>query len=653
MRQLITLVLLFLLVISTVNAQIDRDFSAVDARSKSNPTGKAIDMATLTKYLTEEYDNDFDKVRAIGVWIGNNIALDIEAELEQREEDVLPTEIILRRMAGPGHHCHLFLAMCQEAQIKCYKVRGYVKGRFYDEGDPFYITNHVWNVVQLDSMWYMVDMAWGSGSIESTKEIARPEDADKHDPNSHKLEWRQEFNEAYFLAHPSDWHMTHMPADPMWQMAYHPMPLDTFENGDESILAFLASNPTDTTLHFHRHIDKYDKSHSHYKPVYVAKNALEYNPRNHKLLTYSSAGYALDLTESRTRNISVCKQAKKHYLLALENAQLYKADISAIYSHDKSKLVTRHSEITKPNKSYTTRNTKKIEGFSREADKISERISRLSELAKSWEDKTKEATGDDLKDIERPKKEREEADSLRQINTSIIEKNKPLIEEEMAASQQLRDSTKYYYEKIAKNWELEHAYAPQIEKNINLLIQLNISYAKLKQLQPYAEKIDSFKNFNIKELDEHNDAILDTIDMLLDEKAVKDSAAIAMIKENKKLVRQNKRMTIADMQEDANYEALNTQLKNAYALKNQPYYDKMDYQKDLLNKLQEDRKIAIEENRILEEEREIEEELYEKRTAFVKSLVDLRKEKLAELTTKCKERMKIVDEILREAGEDD
>ncbi len=634
-------------------AQIDRDFSTVDARSKSNPTGKAVDMATLTKYLTEEYDNDFDKVRAIGVWIGNNIPLDIEAALQKKEEEALPTDIILRRMAGPGHHCHLFLAMCQEADIKCYKVRGYVKGRFYDEGDPFYISNHVWNVVQLDSTWYMVDMAWGSGSIESTKEVARPEDADKHDPNSHKLEWKQEFREAYFLAQPKDWIFTHLPADPMWQMSYHPMPLDTFENGNESVLSFLASNPTDTTLRYDRHLAKYDKSHSFYKPVYVAKNALEYNPRNHKLITYSSAGYALDLTESRTRNVSVCKQAKKHYLLALENAQLYKTDISAIYSHEKSKLTARHSEIMKPNKAYTTRNTKMIEGFGRESDKISERISRLSERAKGWEDKAKEATSDDLKDVDRPKKQREEADSLLQINLSIVEKNKPLIEEAMADSQRLRDSTLYFYKKMAQNWEFEHSYAPQIRQNMDLITQLNISYAKLKQIEPYGMRIDSFKNINIKGLEDHNDAILDTIDILLSEKAVKDSAAIAMIKENKKMVRQNKRMITTDMQEDDQYDALNQQLKNAYILKNQPYYDKMDYQKNLLHKLQEDRKIAIAENKVLDEQRDIEEKLYEKRVEFAKSLVDLRKAKLAELTTKCKDRMKIVDGILREAGEDD
>ncbi|MGB0932281.1 MAG: transglutaminase domain-containing protein, partial [Chitinophagales bacterium] len=427
--------LLFLLVSSTSMAQIDKDFSAVDARSKSNPTGKAADMATLTKYLTEEYNNDFDKVRAIGVWIGNNISLDIDAALEEKIEEALPSEIILRRMAGPGHHAHLFLAMCQEAKIKCYKVRGYVKNKFYNEGDPFFITNHVWNVVQLDSTWYMVDMAWASGSIASFKEVVRLEDADKHDPNSHTLEWKQEFREAYFLAQSEDWYLTHLPADPMWQMRYHPMPLDSFENGNESVLSFFALNPSDTTLHYDRHIAKYDKSHSFYKPVYIAQNALEFNPRNHRLITYSSATYALNLTESRTRNVSVCKQAKKHYVNALENAQLYKTDISTIYSQSKSRLTERHSEISKPNKSYMTRNTKKIENFGRESDKISERISRLSERAKGWEDKAKEATSDDLKDVDRPKKQREEADSLLQINLSVIEKNNSLIEEAMADSQ--------------------------------------------------------------------------------------------------------------------------------------------------------------------------------------------------------------------------
>ncbi|MEZ4884258.1 MAG: transglutaminase domain-containing protein [Chitinophagales bacterium] len=653
MKQLITFLFFSLLVSGSIMAQKDRDFSQVDAHSKTNPAGKAIDMATLTKYLTEEYDNDFDKVRAIAVWISNNIAIDVDAVLNQKEEDVLPTDIILRRLAGPEHHAHLFLAMCQEAKIKCYKVRGYLKDMFYDEGDSFYITNHTWNAVELDSTWYMVDMALLSGSIESIKQIARPEDASKHDPNSQALEWTPRFREAYFLAHPKDWILTHLPADPMWQLNYHPMPLDTFEHGNESVVAFLAANPTDTTLHYNRHLAKYDLSHSFYKPVYIAENALEFNPRNHKLITYSSASYALDLTESRTRNVSVCKQAKKHYLLALENAQKYKEDISAMYSRDKNKLTTQRSEILTPNKSYTIRNTKMIEGFDRESDRIGERISRLSERAKDWESKAKEATSDNLKDTTKPKNQREEADSLLKINQEIIQKNELMIEEAMSDSKSLRDSTQYYYKKIAQNWEFEHAFAPQVLQNVDLRIQLNISQAKLEQLKPYGEKIDSLKSICIQDIQNHNDAILDTIEMLIDIKGIKDSSAIAMLKENKKLLRQNKRMMAADMGEDAQYDALNQKLKVAYDLKNQDYYDKMSYQKDFLNKLQEDRKLAIAENKLLELEQQIEDQLFEKRVAFVKSLSELRKEQLTEITTKCKDRMKIVDGILREAGETD
>jgi len=635
---------------SAVLAQKDKDYSTVDLHSKINPTGKATDLVTLTNYLTEEYESESDKVRAISVWIGNNVALDIDAALEQKNEEVLPSEIILRKLAGPGHHAHLFLAMCQEAKLKCYKVRGYVKGRFYEEGDPFYTSNHIWNVVRVDSSWYMVDMAWGSGTIEKIEEVERTAVKDKYDTKNNQLEWKQEFKELYFLAHPQDWIMTHLPADPMWQMRYHPMPLDSFERSNQAVLSFLASNPQDTTLRYDYAIEKYNKAHTFYKPVETAENAIKYNPRNHKVITYGSATYAFHLTEGRTRNVSICKQAKKHYTNALENGQKYKSDITAMYAYGKKKLLNRHNMLLKPNKSYTTRNSKFIEGFSRESDKIGERIGRLNERLSGWKLKIKEATNDNLKSVERPKKQRAEADSILQVNKQTIEANNLAAQEAMDTSKKLQDSTQYYYQKIALNWKDEGGFSFQVRGNIDILTRLNVAYAKTEQLKPYSDKVDSLKNSCIKGIQQANKAILDTIDLLYVQKTSKDSASIALLKGNKKLVRQNKRMITTDLNEDAQYDALNQNLKTAYNMKNQIYENKIQYQKDYLNKLQEDKRLAIIENKTLEDERTVEEKLFEERTTFIKSLYEARQAQLAELTTKCKDRMKIVDGIIRSAG---
>ncbi|MGB1241611.1 MAG: transglutaminase domain-containing protein [Chitinophagales bacterium] len=650
MKQLTTLLIFFLLVSSTVFAQKDKDYSAVDMHSKINPTGKATDLVTLTNYLTEGYENESDKVRAISVWIGNNIALDIEAALEEKNEEALPSEIILKRLAGPGHHAHLFLAMCQEAKLKCYKVRGYVKGRFYEEGDPFYISNHIWNTVRIDSSWYMVDMAWGSGTIERTKGLEVTNTDEKNDIKNNQLEWKQEFKELYFLAQPQDWIMTHLPADPMWQMRYHPMPLDSFEHSNQAILAFLASNPQDTTLRYDYAIEKYNKAHTFYKPVQAANNAMKYNPRNHKVVTYGNATYAFHLTEGRTRNVSICKKAKKHYTNALENGQVYKSDITAMYAYGKKKLLNRQSMILKPNKSYTGRNSKFIEGFSRESDKTDERINRLNERLSGWELKAKEATKDNLKSVERPKKQREGADSILQVNIKKIEANNVGVQEAMNVSKILQDSTQYYYQKISNNWKKEAELYSQIRGNIDILTRLNISYAKIKQLKPYSQKVDSLKQKCIKEIQQENKDILDTIDLLYVQKTSQDSASIALLKANKKLVRQNKRMTTEDIKEDEEYEVFNKNLKTVYKMKNQIYENKIQYQKDYIKKLEEDKRLKVIENKTLEEERTTEEKLFVERTTFIKSLYEARQAQLLELTTKCKDRMKIVDGIIRSAG---
>ncbi len=639
MKQLITLFSFLLLVNSSLTAQIDKDFSLVDAHGVTNPPGKGTDLKLLTEYLTSIYDNDIDKVRAIGVWIGNNVSLDIQAAFKQETEELTPTMIINRRVAGPGHHAHLFLGMCQEAEIKCYKVRGYLKDRTYEEEDQFIISNHLWNVVQLDSAWYMVDMAFGSGSISKS---------DK-EGESDVYRWKQGFRSEYFLVHPKDWMMTHLPADPMWQLTHHPMSMETFEKGSEAILDFLASSREDTTLNYEKHVNKYDEIHSAFKAAYTAQHVLDFNPNNHQAITYGNATYAFHLTEGRSKNVQVCRKAEKFYTSALEYAEFYKDDISAMYIQDKTKLVKRHNTISKPNRTHTIKAAKFIEGAPRESSKVKERMSRYEERVKSWEIKAKGATSDDLKEVTKPKKQREESDSLLQINLEIIEQNQIPIKEAMADSKRLRDSTQYFYSKIDSNWNKIYDLKYSVSRIIDLLIRTNSYNGTLKQINAYEKRVDSTKNVLIQGLEDDNDAILETIELLEDQKAVKDSAALAMIKQNKKMVRQNKRLIAEDRGEDAEYEALNELLKEAYQLKNQTYLDKIQYQKAYLKNIAHYKRLASEELEILTEEKKVEDELYEQRAAFIKYLAEKRKAELLALTTKCKERLQIVNKVLRDA----
>ena len=52
--------------------------------------------------------------------------------------------------------------------IKCEEVSGHGKGIGFRQGQTFQNTksSHMWNAVNLQGHWYLLDSCWGAGSVD-------------------------------------------------------------------------------------------------------------------------------------------------------------------------------------------------------------------------------------------------------------------------------------------------------------------------------------------------------------------------------------------------------------------------------------------------------------------------------------------------------
>ncbi|MDQ6723321.1 MAG: hypothetical protein M3Z01_03540 [Thermoproteota archaeon] len=144
-------------------------------------TIKNEDYFTLVRQLTTSLNKEADKVRAIFRWITNNIAYDYKAFNKGKtdpffvclnnnncnaQQEIYNTELIHRILKRKKAVCNgyslLFKALCSIAGIKSDIVTGYAKTEFYQIGNKW-DADHAWNIVQIDSNWYCLDITWASG----------------------------------------------------------------------------------------------------------------------------------------------------------------------------------------------------------------------------------------------------------------------------------------------------------------------------------------------------------------------------------------------------------------------------------------------------------------------------------------------------------
>ena len=200
--------------------QRDIDFSQVDSFARSIRFKN--DVYNLTKELTSPYTDQLLQVRAIFVWITDNIGYDYkfinkEKELKFPEckpgedckqvrdewEKVYIRKILKNKEAICDGYVRVFKKMCDIAGIKCDIIGGYTKTKPYQVGMAGSV-HHAWNAVYIDSAWHLLDATWAAGGCAEDEETGK------------LLPFHKRFNNYYWFTPFHDFTRDHYPKEAKW-----------------------------------------------------------------------------------------------------------------------------------------------------------------------------------------------------------------------------------------------------------------------------------------------------------------------------------------------------------------------------------------------------------------------------------------------------
>ncbi len=188
-------------------------YATIDQHAREVPPQYERNLPALVSYLIQPAQNDFQRARALFIWITHNIRYDTEAYFSGNPGAIVPPERLLQQRVGVCQdYATLFQKMAALAGLNCVVVEGWSKGYNYQIGLPMgAVPNHAWNAIQLEGKWYLVDCTWGSGHIDDQQQFIQAAD------------------DFYFLPDPRLLILTHFPKNPRWQLLNHAVSRETFE----------------------------------------------------------------------------------------------------------------------------------------------------------------------------------------------------------------------------------------------------------------------------------------------------------------------------------------------------------------------------------------------------------------------------------------
>jgi hypothetical protein len=135
----------------------------------------------LARDLTDHFQEDIYKLRAIFKWITNNIAYDYRfinsgkelnvpdcadqydcAEIMRSWENDYIKKILRTRRATADGYSKLLQKLCEIVHIQAEVLTGYLRSKPYQIGNRVSV-NHSWNAVLIDTAWFFLDATLAAG----------------------------------------------------------------------------------------------------------------------------------------------------------------------------------------------------------------------------------------------------------------------------------------------------------------------------------------------------------------------------------------------------------------------------------------------------------------------------------------------------------
>ena len=195
------------------------NFSKADNIANIIKTKRLYKLNKLTFNLTNDLETDVEKVRAIYIWICNNIANDFNLySLNERKrkrfakdsiklqnwnskfKKLLFKKLLKKKRTICTGYAYLFSEMCKTAGIESKMVNGFGRTSSVDF-TKLTMPNHTWNLVKLNDKWYLCDPTWSTG-------ISFPDEG----------RFKFQYNDGYFLTEPKLFFQNHFPLESQFSL---------------------------------------------------------------------------------------------------------------------------------------------------------------------------------------------------------------------------------------------------------------------------------------------------------------------------------------------------------------------------------------------------------------------------------------------------
>jgi hypothetical protein len=221
-------VLIFLFLFCTSSSSVysqngsSNNFQQVDDFARSVKYNG--NLHELTNTLTTPYTDTLYKLRAIFIWIADNIEYDYKlfnsgssewnhfdcygskascAQARIEWENKLLEHVLDKKKAVCNGYGKLFKRMCEQVGIKNEMVDGYVKKNQFQIGLVLNVS-HSWNVVKLGGLNYYFDVTWAAGSCKTDEESGKLTDFVK------------QYKDFYWQTPKQKFMRNHFPKDEKW-----------------------------------------------------------------------------------------------------------------------------------------------------------------------------------------------------------------------------------------------------------------------------------------------------------------------------------------------------------------------------------------------------------------------------------------------------
>lgn len=213
MRAILISVFLMIPPLLAIAADEEAQYAAVDRHALAAPASATESVAALSSYLTEPFETDEKKARAIFRWIADNIAYDVEGLFSGHPAQKEAGDVLQSRSSVCAGYASLFEALGREAGLEVVSISGYAKGYGYHVGDIIPDkSNHAWNAVKIDGEWKLMDPTWGAGNLNKANH------------------YQKEFEPFYFFTKPEEFIYEHFPTEARWQLLPEPVSQEEFQD---------------------------------------------------------------------------------------------------------------------------------------------------------------------------------------------------------------------------------------------------------------------------------------------------------------------------------------------------------------------------------------------------------------------------------------